>query len=91
MKNVQKYKSGFSPVRQDSSGKFWCPVLSGHETHMPSPFEPYLGVHLINIELNGFNASIKDTIVSLASIWVPCSPSDTKKLMLIVEVPYFRK
>ena len=32
--------SGFSPVRQDTSGKFGCPVLSGHETHMPSPVEP---------------------------------------------------
>ena len=28
-------KSGFSPVRQDLSGKFGCPVLSGQETHMP--------------------------------------------------------
>ena len=33
--------SGFSPVRQDLSGKFGCPVLSGQETHMPSPVEPY--------------------------------------------------
>ena len=32
MSNV--YKSGFSVVRQDLSGKFGCPVLSGQETHM---------------------------------------------------------
>ena len=25
--------SGFSPVQQDMSGKFGCPVLSGQETH----------------------------------------------------------
>ena len=37
-----KYKSGFSLVRQDLSGKFRCPVLSSQETHMPSPVEPYL-------------------------------------------------
>ena len=24
------------------SGKFGCPVLSGQETHMPSPVEPYM-------------------------------------------------
>ena len=35
-----KYKSWFSPIRQDLSGKFGCPVLSGQETHMPSPVEP---------------------------------------------------
>ena len=33
--------SGFSPVRQDTSGKFGCPVLSGLDTHMSSPVEPY--------------------------------------------------
>ena len=33
-------RSGFSPVQQDLSGKFWCLVLSGQETHMPSPVEP---------------------------------------------------
>ena len=27
-------------VRQDMSGKFGCPVLSGQKTHMPSPVEP---------------------------------------------------
>ena len=32
--------SGFSPVRQDLSGKFGCPVLSGQESHMPSLVEP---------------------------------------------------
>ena len=37
---IWNYKSGFSPVRQDLSGKFECPVLSGQETHMPSPVEP---------------------------------------------------
>ena len=35
------YKSGFSPARQALSGKFWCPVLSGQETHMSSPVEHY--------------------------------------------------
>ena len=34
-------QSGFSPVRQDQSGKFGCLVLSGQETHMLSPVEPY--------------------------------------------------
>ena len=33
------YKSGFSPVQHDLSGKFGCLVLSGQETHMPSPVE----------------------------------------------------
>ena len=33
--------AGFSPVWQDLSGKFRCPVLSCQETHMPSPVEPY--------------------------------------------------
>jgi hypothetical protein len=36
----KKYRSGFSPVRQDTSGKFGCPVLSGLDTHMSSPVEP---------------------------------------------------
>ena len=27
--------------RQDLSGKLGRPVLSGQETHMPSPVEPY--------------------------------------------------
>ena len=36
-----KYKSGFSLVWQDLSGKFECPVLSGQGTHMPGPVEPY--------------------------------------------------
>ena len=33
----------FENVSLDSvrSGKFECPVLSGKETHMPSPVEPY--------------------------------------------------
>ena len=33
----------FKNVSPDSvrSGKFGCPVLSGQETHMPSPVEPY--------------------------------------------------
>ena len=35
------YTSGFSPVWQDLSGKFGCPVLSGQEAYMPSPVEPY--------------------------------------------------
>ena len=37
----------FKNVSLDSvrSGKFGCPVLSGQETHMPSPVEPY--IHLI--------------------------------------------
>ena len=34
-------QSGFSPIRQDQSGKFGCLVLSGQETHMLSPVEPY--------------------------------------------------
>ena len=42
------YKSGFSPVRQDLSGKFGCPVLSGQKTHIPSPVEPYFKATLIN-------------------------------------------
>ena len=33
-----------SPVRQDLSGKFGCPVLSGKVSHMPSPVEPCLEV-----------------------------------------------
>ena len=36
-----KYKSGFSPVRQDLSGKFGCLVLSYQDTQMLSPVEPY--------------------------------------------------
>ena len=40
-KIFKKYKSGFSPVRQDLSSKFGCPVLSSQETLMPSPVEPY--------------------------------------------------
>ena len=32
---------GFSPVRQDLSGKFGCLVLSSQETHMPSPVEAF--------------------------------------------------
>ena len=35
-KNAYKYNSGFSPVRQDLSGKFGCLVLSGQETHLKS-------------------------------------------------------
>ena len=35
--------SRFSPAWQDLSGKFGCSVLSGQETHMPSPIEPYPG------------------------------------------------
>ena len=38
----KKYRSGFSPVRQDTSGKFGCPVLSGLDTHMSSPVEAYV-------------------------------------------------
>ena len=38
----KKSRSGFSPVRQDTSGIFWCPVLSGLDTHMSSPVEAYL-------------------------------------------------
>ena len=37
-----KYKSGFSPVRQDLSGKFGCLVLSGQETHCPVRLNPTL-------------------------------------------------
>ena len=33
------FKFKFSPVRQNLSGKFGCPVLSGQETHMPSPVD----------------------------------------------------
>ena len=36
-----KFQSEFSPDWQDLFGKFGCPVLSGEETHMPSPVEPY--------------------------------------------------
>jgi hypothetical protein len=36
----KKYKSGFSPVCQDLSGKFVRPVLYGQETHMPSQVKP---------------------------------------------------
>ena len=32
---------GFSLFRQDLSGKFGCLFLSGQETHMLSPVEPY--------------------------------------------------
>ena len=28
-------------------GKFRCPVLSGQETHMPSPVEPYVRANSI--------------------------------------------
>ena len=31
----------FNPVWQDPFGKFGCLVLSGQETHMPSPVDPY--------------------------------------------------
>ena len=31
-----KFKSRFSLILQDLSGKFGCPVLSSQETHMPS-------------------------------------------------------
>ena len=41
LKNISP--DSISPVRQDLSGKLGCPVLSGHETHMPSLGEPYLG------------------------------------------------
>ena len=34
-------RSGGNPVWQDLFGKFGYPVLSGEETHMPSPVEPY--------------------------------------------------
>ena len=34
-------ESGFSPVRWDTFSKFGCPVLSGLDTHMSSPVEPY--------------------------------------------------
>ena len=40
--------SRFSPVWQDLSGKFGCPVLSGQKTHMPSPVKPYKEPHVIN-------------------------------------------
>ena len=29
-------------VRKDLSIKFGCPLLSGQETHMPSPVDPYI-------------------------------------------------
>ena len=32
---------GPNAVWQNLSSKFGCPVLSGQETHMPSPVEPY--------------------------------------------------
>ena len=35
---VGKMFKNVSPVR---SGKFGFPVLSGQETHMPNPVEPY--------------------------------------------------
>ena len=41
--------SGFSPVRQDTSGKFGCPVLSGLDTYMSSPVEPYHKVVLLEL------------------------------------------
>ena len=31
-----KYKSGFSPVRQNLSGRFGCPFLFSQENHMPN-------------------------------------------------------
>ena len=34
-------QSGFSPFRQDMSGKFGCLILCGQETHKPSLVEPY--------------------------------------------------
>ena len=34
------FKFKFSPVQQNLSGKFGCPVLSSQETHMPSLVEP---------------------------------------------------
>ena len=40
--------SGFSPIQQDLSGKFGCLVLSGQETRMPSPVEPYLNCQIMN-------------------------------------------
>ena len=45
----KKYKSGFSPVWHDLSGKFWCLVLSGQETQMPSTVEPYAIKLLLNL------------------------------------------
>ena len=48
--------SGFSPVRQDTSGKFGCPVLSGLDTHMSSPVEPYLNRELFDLrKIYGMN------------------------------------
>ena len=41
-KMFKNVSSGFSPVWQNLSGKFGCLVLSGQQTHMPSPVEPYL-------------------------------------------------
>ena len=45
----------FKNVSLDSvrSGKFGCPVLSGQETHMTSPVEPYVGFGQIK-KLGGF-------------------------------------
>ena len=34
--------------RQDLSCKFGCQVLSGQETHMPSPVKPYLSTLIWN-------------------------------------------
>ena len=38
--------------------------------------KPPLGVHVINFELNWFNASI----------WVPCNPSDPKKSWCSIQI-----
>ena len=56
--------SGFSPVRQDTSGKFGCPVLSRLDTHMSSPVEAYYNsmpiyMYLQCIELVKIKSKVK--------------------------------
>ena len=54
--------SGFSPVWQDLSEKFGCPVLSGQEPHMPSLVEPYTTSHnnSYDVSKNTTTTKLKD-------------------------------